>query len=86
MSKAQKNIYTIGEIMKIKDSVLHELNAFEPRQFLSLYEYVVMIKRQEPQIRNPSTMPDSYLRVRKLLENCKGCLSDDIIDAKADRV
>ena len=71
--------------MKIKDQAIRELEELKPGDLLKIYDLILSLKRRPEGGRKKSGMPP-YRRVRKALKQCKRSLSEDIMEAREDRI
>ena len=72
-------------IVKIKDHAIRELEKLDSADLHVVYELIQSLKCKAGT--RPSGKPKgSYQRVREALGTCKGSMSDDIIEARQDRV
>lgn len=71
--------------MKIKDQTVKELEKLEPAELHVVYELIQSLKGKTG--RKPSEKARaSYQKAREALRSCKGSMSDDILQARHDRV
>ncbi len=71
--------------MKIKEQTMKDLEKLEPAELHVVYELIQSLKGKA--VRRPSEKAkESYRKVREALRTCKGSMSDDIIQARQDRV
>lgn len=71
--------------MQAKERLLKEIESLNSQQILKIYELVLTLKKQNQQVA-PRNNPTGYLRTRAALRNCKGSLSEDIIEERNDRI
>lgn len=71
--------------MKIKEQTVKELETLNPSEMHIVYELIRSLKTSisRKQVEKPHK---SYQKVRNILKACKGSLSNDVLDARADRV
>ena len=71
--------------MKIKEQAIRALDSLNPSDLLTVYELMLSLKSKvnEKAIKKPFP---AYKRVRESLKGCKGSLSEDIIQAREDRI
>jgi len=71
--------------MKIKDVTIKELESLKPVELLIIYDMILSLKKKSPvSIVEKSLLP--YIKVKEALTQCKGALSDDIIEGREDRI
>ena len=71
--------------MKLKDQAIKKLNELKPEALARVYDLIIELKRTEPTKKSKTTAAD-YIKVRKALKQCKGSLSDDILQEREDRI
>lgn len=71
--------------MKIKEQTLKEMETLNPKELMILYEIILTIKNIRKEYK-PIKISSAYMRVRELLNDLKGSLSDDIILEREDRI
>ncbi len=71
--------------MKIKEVAINELGELTPRDLFKVYDFMVSIrdKKNNQLIRRH---PSAYIRVRQILKECRGSLSNDILLNREDRI
>jgi len=71
--------------MQAKKRLLKEIESLNSHSILRVYDLVLSLKKQNKKIE--SKKPENgYLRTRLALRDCKGSLSQDIINERDDRV
>ena len=71
--------------MKLKEQAIKKLDELKPEALARLYDLIIELKRAD-QAKKSGTAGADYIKVRKALKQCKGSLSDDIIQERADRI
>ena len=69
--------------MKLKDQAIKKLDELKPEALARVYDLIVELKRTEQAEKRKITTAN-YIKVRKALKQCKGSLSDDIIQERED--
>ncbi len=70
--------------MKIKEQVIKEIESLSPNDLLVVLD---IIKSYTFSVsKSKSNNKTAYIEVQKLLNQCSGSLSDDIISSREDRV
>ncbi|HAG08114.1 MAG TPA: hypothetical protein DCK87_00890 [Desulfotomaculum sp.] len=71
--------------MQAKKRLLQEIELLNSHSILRVYDLVLSLKKQNK--KNESKKPENgYLLTRLALRDCKGSLSQDIINERNDRV
>ncbi len=71
--------------MKLLEKTVKELNTLEPAQMSVVYEMVRQLKEPHHTKRG-SKISSAYLRIRNILSQCDGKLSEDITYDRCERV
>lgn len=71
--------------MKIKEKTIQEIENLDVDNLMFIYEIILSIKNRKKVFRSVD-VSSAYKRVRELLKDLKGSLSDDIILDREDRV
>ena len=72
-------------MLNIKEQTIKELKELKPEAIAKVYDLITELKRAN-QAQKSKTTTTGYLSVRKALEQCKGSLSEDIIQEREDRI
>jgi uncharacterized membrane-anchored protein YjiN (DUF445 family) len=72
-------------LMKLKEQAIKKLDELKPEALARVYDLIVELKRTEQPEKSKTTTAD-YIKVREALKQCKGSLSDDIIQEREDRI
>jgi hypothetical protein len=71
--------------MKLQDETIKEIEQLPPSALFRVYDLILSLKRKnKPPQKEAAFAP--YLRARVILDKCKGSMSDDIINARKDRL
>ena len=71
--------------MKLKEQAIKKLNELKPEALARVYDLIIELKRADQAKKSETTTAD-YMKVRKVLKQCRGSLSDDIIQEREDRI
>ena len=71
--------------MKLKEQAIKKLDELKPEALARVYDLITELKRTSQAKKNKMTVTD-YMKVREALKQCKGSLSEDIIQERADRI
>ena len=71
--------------MKIKEQTIKELETLAPSDLYLVYDLIQSMKVKQKKKRIEGS-GKAYQRVRDMLKHCKGSMSDDILNNRADRV
>lgn len=71
--------------MKLKEQAIKKLDELEPEALARVYDLIVALKRTNQAKKSKTTAAD-YIKVREALKQCKGSLSEDIIQEREDRI
>jgi len=71
--------------MKLLEKTVKELHSLEPTQMSAVYEMVKQLKEPH-KIKNGVKTSSAHLRIREILRQCKGRLSEDITSSRQDRI
>lgn len=71
--------------MKLKEQTKRKLDELEPKALAQVYDLITELKRSG-QPRKRKAINDGYLKARDALKQCKGSLSEDIIQEREDRI
>ncbi len=72
-------------LMKLKEQTIEKLDELKPEALARVYDLIVELKRTDQAEKTKKTTAD-YIKVREALKQCKGSLSDDIIQEREDRI
>lgn len=67
--------------MKLKEMAIKELDELNPEALARVYDLITELKRTN-QIKKGKTITEDYLKVREALKQCKGSLSEDVIQER----
>lgn len=70
--------------MKLKTRLIEEIKTLSNSNILRLYDMAMTLKECEKP--NLKTTSDDYISVRKALGNCKGSLSEDILEERNEKI
>ena len=71
-------------MMKLKEQAIKKLDELKPGALARVYDLIIELKRTN-QAKKSKTTADDYIKVRKALKQCKGSLSEDIIQEREER-
>lgn len=71
--------------MKIKEQTIKELETLGPSDLYVVYDLIQSMKVKQKKQRIEGAVR-AYQKVREILKHCKGSLSDDILNSRADRI
>jgi len=71
--------------MKLKEQAIKRLDELKPEALARVYDLITELKRTD-QVKKRKTTNTEYLKVREALKQCKGSLSEDIINEREDRI
>ncbi len=71
--------------MKLKEQAIKRLEELKPEALARVYDLITELKRTDKAKKRKMTNTD-YLKVREALKQCKGSLSEDIIQEREDRI
>ena len=71
--------------MKLKEQAIKKLDELKPEALARVYDLITELKRTSQAKKNKMTVTD-YMKVREALKQCKGSLSEDIIQEREDRI
>ena len=71
--------------MKLKEQAIKRLEELKPEALARVYDLITELKRTDKAKKRKTTNTD-YLKVREALKQCKGSLSEDIIQEREDRI
>jgi len=72
-------------MLNIKEEIIKELNELKPEALARVYDLITELKRTS-QSKKSKMIAADYIKVRKALKQCKGSLSEDIIQERQDRI
>ncbi len=72
-------------MLNIKEQTIKELNGLKPEALARVYDLITELKRTS-QAKKIKTTAADYIKVREALKQCKGSLSEDIIQGREDRI
>jgi hypothetical protein len=67
----------------IKEQTIKELNELNPEALAIVYDLITKLKRTS-QAKKSKMIAADYIKVREALKQCKGSLSEDIIQERED--
>lgn len=71
--------------MKLKEQAIKKLDELKPEALARVYDLITELKQTNQAKKSKMTIPD-YMKVREALKQCKGSLSEDIIQEREDRI
>ncbi len=71
--------------MKLKEQAIKKLDELKPEALARVYDLIIKLKRTSQAKKSKMTVTD-YMKVREALKQCKGSLSEDIIQEREDRI
>jgi hypothetical protein len=71
--------------MRIKDETIKEIEALKPDELLMLYDLILSLKSKISKEKVKKILP-AYIRVREALKGCEGCLSEDVLLTREERI
>ena len=71
--------------MKLKERAIKRLDELKPEALARVYDLITELKRTD-QVKKRKPTNTEYLKVREALKQCKGSLSEDIINEREDRI
>ncbi len=71
--------------MKLKEQAIKKLDELKPEALARVYDLITELKRTSQTKKSKMTVTD-YMKVREALKQCKGSLSEDIIQEREDRI
>ena len=71
--------------MKLKEQAIKKLDELKPEALARVYDLIIELKRTNQVKKSKMTVTD-YMKVREALKQCKGSLSEDIIQEREDRI
>ena len=71
--------------MKLKEQAIKKLDELKPEALARVYDLITELKRTGQAKKSKTTLTD-YMMVREALKQCKGSLSEDIIQEREDRI
>ena len=72
---------------KIKQRIVDALDSVNPDEMLTIYSVVCgLASGHTPRSEVRPPQPDSFVRVRKALQGCRGAMTDDVLQLREDRV
>ena len=71
--------------MKLKEQAIKKLDELKPEALARVYDLITELKRTSQAKKSKMTITD-YMKVREALKQCKGSLSEDIIQEREDRI
>ena len=72
-------------MLNIKEQTIKELNELKPGALARVYDLITELKRTS-QAKKSKMIATDYIKVREALKQCKGSLSEDIIQEREDRI
>lgn len=71
--------------MQARDRLLKEIETLGSHNIMKVYDIVLSLKKQRKKI-TARRKQKGYLRTRLALKNCKGSLSRDVLENRAERI
>ncbi len=71
--------------MKLKEQAIKRLEELKPEALARVYDLITELKRTDKAKKRKTTNTE-HLKVREALKQCKGSLSEDIIQEREDRI
>ncbi len=71
--------------MKLKEQAIKKLDELKPEALARVYDLIIELKRTNQAKKSKTTTAD-YIKAREALKQCKGSLSEDIIQEREDRI
>ena len=71
--------------MKLKEQAIKKLDELKPEALARVYDLIMELNRADQAKKSKTTTAD-YIKVRRALKQCKGSLSDDIMQEREDRI
>ncbi len=71
--------------MKLKEQAIKKLDELKPEALARVYDLIIELKRTNQAKKSKMTTAD-YIKTREALKQCKGSLSEDIIQEREDRI
>ncbi len=71
--------------MKLKEQAIKKLDELKPEALARVYDLIIELKRTSQAKKSKMTVTD-YMKVREALKQCKGSLSEDVIQEREDRI
>jgi hypothetical protein len=72
-------------MLNIKELTIKELDKLRPGALVRVYDLITELKRTS-QAKKSKMIAADYIKVREALKQCKGSLSEDIIQEREDRI
>lgn len=70
---------------RILESTIHDLSSLDSHELITLRDFILSMKPRTNKCPAMKAM-NCYLSVRESLKACKGSFSNDIIEAREDRI
>jgi len=71
--------------MKLKEQAIKKLDELKPEALARVYDLIIELKRTS-QAKKSKMIAADYIKVREALKQCKGSLSEDIIQEREGRI
>ncbi len=71
--------------MKLKEQAIKKLDELKPEALSRVYDLIIELKRTNQAKKSKTTAAD-YIKTREALKQCKGSLSENIIQEREDRI
>ena len=72
--------------MKINEQAIKELESLGPSELMKIYEMIISLKSPQKKHKAQKKGAPVYIKVRNILKQCKGSLSEDILLLREDRI
>lgn len=72
--------------MKILEQAKKAMETLPPSELTAIYDMMLSMKKRRPEQGRILNKIDSYKKVRAILINCPGNLSDDVLRSREDRI
>jgi len=72
-------------MLNLKEQTIKEINELNPEALARVYDLIAELKRTN-QTKKSKMIATDYIKVREALKQCKGSLSEDIIQGREDRI
>ncbi len=72
-------------MLNLKEQTIKEINELNPESLARVYDLIAELKRAD-QTKKSKMIATDYIKVREALKQCKGSLSEDIIQGREDRI
>ena len=72
-------------MFNLKEQTIKELDELRPGALVKVYDLITELTRTS-QAKKSKMIAADYIKVREALKQCKGSLSEDIIQEREDRI